>query len=215
MIAGDGDLMEGVAHEAASLAGHLGLGKLIYLYDANHISLDGATSLSFTDGRRRACSRAYGWHVQSVADGNDLDGDRRARSRRRRRSTDTAVARSSSGRTIGFGSPKQGTFGVHGSPLGAEQVVETKKALGYPSTEPFFVPPEALAHLRTARRPRQGRRGRLARALRGVPRGAPRPRRRARARDCAASCPPGWDAELPKFAADRQADRDAQPPAAR
>ena len=147
VLAGDGDLMEGVAHEAASLAGHLELGKLVVFYDSNRICLAGSTNLSFTDDVEQVFE-GYGWHVVKVADGNDLEALARA--------TDTAQAETERPslvivRTeIGYGSPKQGTFGVHGSPLNAEQVIETKRKLGYPSEEPFFVPPEALAHLRGA-----------------------------------------------------------------
>jgi transketolase len=195
-IAGDGDLMEGVAHEAASLAGHLGLGKLVYLYDSNRVCLAGATSLSFTADMADVFE-GYGWHVQSLADGNDL--------RLIREAIETAKAVTDKPSLvivqteIGFGSPKQGTFGVHGSPLGAEQVVETKKALGYPSTEPFFVPKEALAHLRTA-----VERGKAAEA---EWRGRLEAYRKAHP-DLAAELervmkgelPAGWDAELPRFA---------------
>ena len=147
VLAGDGDLMEGVAHEAASLAGHLELGKLVVFYDSNRICLAGSTNLSFTDDVEQVFE-GYGWHVVKVADGNDLEALARA--------TDTAQAETDRPslvivRTeIGYGSPKQGTFGVHGSPLNAEQVIETKRKLGYPSEEPFFVPQEALAHLRGA-----------------------------------------------------------------
>jgi len=147
VLAGDGDLMEGVAHEAASLAGHLELGKLVVFYDSNRICLAGSTNLSFTDDVGQVFE-GYGWHVVNVADGNDLEALARA--------TDTAKAETDRPslvivRTqIGYGSPKQGTFGVHGSPLNAEQVVETKRRLGYPSEEPFFIPAEALAHLRGA-----------------------------------------------------------------
>jgi transketolase len=146
-LAGDGDLMEGVALEAASLAGHLALGKLTCLYDANRISLAGATDLSFTQdmgGTFEAC----GWHVQTVEDGNDLDA------------VDAAVAAARSAREqpsliivrshIGFGSPKQDSSGVHGSPLKADEVKATKRTLGYPSEEPFFVPEEARRRMRTA-----------------------------------------------------------------
>ena len=147
VLAGDGDLMEGVAHEAASLAGHLELGKLVVFYDSNRICLAGSTNLSFTDDVEQVFE-GYGWHVVKVADGNDLEALARA--------TDTAQAETDRPslvivRTeIGYGSPKQGTFGVHGSPLNAEQVIETKRKLGYPSEEPFFIPAEALAHLRGA-----------------------------------------------------------------
>jgi transketolase len=147
VLAGDGDLMEGVAHEAASLAGHLRLGRLVCFYDSNRISLAGTTALSFTDDVPKVFE-GYGWHVQTVTDGNDLDAIARA----------TEAARAASDRPslvivhtqIGYGSPKQGTFGVHGSPLDAEQVKATKRTLGYPSEEPFFLPPEAVAHLRGA-----------------------------------------------------------------
>ena len=148
VIAGDGDLMEGVAHEAASLAGHLELGKLIVFYDSNRICLAGSTNLSFTDDVAQVFE-GYGWHVQTVADGNDLAALTRA--------AETAKAEADRPSLvivqtqIGFGSPKQGTFGVHGSPLNAEQVAETKRQLGYPSLEPFFVPPEALAQLRAVK----------------------------------------------------------------
>jgi len=147
VLAGDGDLMEGVAHEAASLAGHLELGKLVAFYDSNRICLAASTNLSFTDDVGQVFD-GYGWHVQTVADGNDLGALARA----------TEAAKAVTDRPslvivrteIGYGSPKQGTFGVHGSPLNAEQVIETKRKLGYPSEEPFFIPEEALAHLRGA-----------------------------------------------------------------
>jgi transketolase len=147
VVAGDGDLMEGVVHEAAALAGHLRLGKLVCLYDSNRICLGGATSLSFTMDAATVFE-GHGWHVQTVVDGNDVDTLTRA----------IQVAKEAADRPslvvvrthIGFGSPKADTFGVHGAPLGADAVVETKKALGYPSTEPFFVVPEALAEMRTA-----------------------------------------------------------------
>jgi transketolase len=139
-IVSDGDLMEGIASEAASLAGHLKLGKLIYLYDNNHISLDGPTSWTFTEnvGQR---FEAYGWHVQEVSDGNDVEA------------IDAAIraAQAETGRPslimvrtiIGYGSPnKAGTSAAHGSPLGAEEVALTKENLGWP--------PEPAFYLRTA-----------------------------------------------------------------
>jgi transketolase len=148
VLAGDGDLMEGVAHEAASLAGHLGLGRLVVLYDANRISLAASTDLAFTEDVGRVFE-GYRWHVQHVADGNDLEALTRAiRAARDEEARPSLVIVRSE---IGFGSPKQGTFAVHGSPLSAEQVVETKRKLGYPSEEPFYLPPEAVAHLRQAR----------------------------------------------------------------
>src|SRR6185503_3491265 len=147
VIAGDGDLMEGVAQEAASLAGHLGLGKLVVFYDSNHICLGSTTNLVFTTDVAKLFE-GYEWHVQTVADGNDLAAIERA--------TDAALAVPGKPSIvivhteIGYASPKQGTFGVHGSPLDAEQVKATKRTLGYPSEEPFFLPDEAVAHLREA-----------------------------------------------------------------
>ena len=140
-IVSDGDLMEGVASEAASLAGHLQLGKIVYLYDNNHISLAGETRLVFSEdvGRR---FEAYGWHVQSVEDGNDLEAISRAIAAARQ---ETARPSLISVRThIGFGSPrKQDTFEVHGSPLGPEEVLATKKNLGWPVEPKFFIPEES------------------------------------------------------------------------
>ena len=195
-IAGDGDLMEGVAHEAASLAGHLGLGKLVYLYDSNRICLAGATSLSFTADMADVFE-GLGWHVQSLTDGNNLRtiGEAIEAAKAVTDRPSIVIVQTH----IGYGSPKQDTFGVHGSPLGAEQVVETKKALGYPSTEPFFVPPEALAHLRTA-----VDRGKAAeadwRARFEAYRKAHPDLAAEFERVMKGELPAGWDAELPKFA---------------
>jgi transketolase len=147
-IASDGDMMEGVSHEAASFAGHLKLGKLIGFYDDNHITIEGDTALTFSDdtGARFA---AYGWHVQRVADVNDLAALNRA--------IDAAKAETSKPSLIvvrshiGYGSPnKHDTAEAHGSALGPEEVALTKKALGYPSQEPFYVAPEALRYWREA-----------------------------------------------------------------
>ncbi len=147
VIVGDGDLQEGVASEAASLAGHLRLNKLIVLYDSNRISLAASTELTFTEdvGKR---FEAYGWNVLHVADGNDVEEVTQAIGAAQKVSDRPTliVVRTH----IGFGSPKHDTFGVHGSPLNADEVVQTKKNLGYPSLEPFFIPDEALAHFRTA-----------------------------------------------------------------
>jgi len=147
-IVSDGDLMEGVASEAASLAGHLRLGKLIYLYDNNQITLAGEIRLNFTED---VCKRfeAYGWHVQSVEDGNNLEAISKAIMLAQNESTRPSLI---SVRThIGYGSPhKQDTFGVHGSPLGPEEVVDTKKNLGWPLEPTFYMPDEALAYFRKA-----------------------------------------------------------------
>ena len=146
-LLGDGDLMEGVSHEAASLAGTLGLGKLIFFYDDNLISLDGPTSLSYTEDALERF-KAYHWHVQRVADGNDLAA------------LDAAIeaAKAETGKpsliavrtVIGYGSPKAGTNKVHGEPLGAEAVAATKKFFGFPEDQSFYVPDAALANWRKA-----------------------------------------------------------------
>lgn len=142
-ICGDGDLMEGISHEAASLAGTLGLGKVIYLYDDNLISLDGPTSLSFTEDVHKRFE-AYNWHVQVVEDGNDLEGIAKAIQAAKDETTKPSII---AVRTIiGFGSPKAGTNKVHGEPLGADGVKETKRTLGYPEDKSFYVPEDAAKH---------------------------------------------------------------------
>jgi len=195
-LASDGDLMEGVSHEACSLAGHLKLGKLIGFYDDNHITIDGDTALAFSDDTARRFE-AYGWHVQRVADGNDLDA------------LDTAIraAQWAADRPsliivrthIAWGSPhKQDTADAHGAPLGEDEVKLTKQNLGWPTLEPFHVPAEALAHWRRARE--RGARietewdGRWAGYRRAHPEPAAELERRLAGR-----LPEGWDAELPAF----------------
>src|SRR3989339_1001822 len=147
-IVSDGDLMEGISSEAASLAGHFKLGKLIYLYDDNHISLSGETRLTFTED---VCKRfeAYGWHVQNVEDGNDIKAVSKAIEKAREETERPSLI---SVRThIGYGSPhKQDTFEVHGSPLGHDEVTATKKNLGWPLEPKFYIPEEALAQFRKA-----------------------------------------------------------------
>jgi len=146
-ICGDGDLMEGLTHEAASLAGTLGLGKLIFFYDDNLISLDGPTSLSFTEHSYDRFE-AYNWQVLRVSDGNDLAGLAEA----------VALAKAETARptligvrtVIGYGSPKAGTNKVHGEALGVEAVAATKKFFGFPEDKSFYLPDEALANWRGA-----------------------------------------------------------------
>jgi len=146
-IVSDGDLMEGLSHEAASLAGHLGLGKLIYLYDDNEISIEGSTDITFTEDVP-ARFRAYGWHVQEV-DGYDLDGIEAAIHAAREEAERPSLIVCHT--HIGYGSPnKQDTAGVHGSPLGEEEVRLTKEALGWPPETRFFIPEEALVVFRQA-----------------------------------------------------------------
>lgn len=147
-IVSDGDLMEGVAAEAASIAGHLKLGQLIYFYDDNNITIEGNTELAFSENTGQRFE-SYGWHVQRISDINDLAA------------LDTAIeaAKAETERpsliivrsVIGYGSPnKQGHHDAHGAPLGAEEVLLTKRNLNWPSEEPFFVPEEALAYYRQA-----------------------------------------------------------------
>lgn len=147
-IVSDGDLMEGVSSEAASLAGHLKLGKLIYLYDDNRVTLSAGTDLTFTEDRARRFE-AYGWHVQSVADGNDLGAIEEAlRAARREAGRPSLILVRTH---IGYGSPdKQDSFQSHGSPLGAEEVRLTKEKLGWPTEPPFYIPDAARAHFREA-----------------------------------------------------------------
>jgi len=148
VMASDGDMMEGVASEASSLAGHLQLGRLIVFYDDNLVSLDGPTSLSFTNEDVQKRYDAYGWHTQFVPDGNDIDAIDRA--------IDAAKAdpRPSLIRVrthIGYGAPhKQDTSAAHGEPLGADEVRAAKLAYGWPPDEQFLVPDDALAHFRSA-----------------------------------------------------------------
>jgi transketolase len=144
-IASDGDLMEGVANEAASLAGHLKLGKLIYFWDDNRITIEGSTELAFTEDVE-AHFAAKGWHTQRVEDVNDLAALDRAIEAAKADPRPSFVAVRT---VIGYGSPKKaGTEKAHGEPLGAEEIVATKKNLGWPSEEPFHVPQEALDHMR-------------------------------------------------------------------
>jgi len=146
-IAGDGDVMEGVAQEAASLAGHLGLGKLVYLYDDNHVTIDGSTDISFTEDVVRRFE-AYGWHVERV-DGHDADAIAAA----------VAAAKAESARpsliacrtVIAHGAPNlAGSSKSHGAPLGKEEIEATKTAMGWPIDPPFFVPEELRSRLADA-----------------------------------------------------------------
>ena len=149
VIASDGDLMEGISHEAASMAGHLKLGKLVVLYDDNHISIDGSTDISFTEDVGARFS-AYGWHVQHVGDGNDLE------------SIDAAIVAAQNETTrpsiiavrtiIGYGAPtRQDTSKAHGEPLGDAELKAAKEALGWPTPdERFVVPDNVKRHFRKA-----------------------------------------------------------------
>ncbi len=147
-IVSDGDLMEGLSHEAASLAGHLKLGKLIYLYDDNHISIEGSTDLTFTEDRLLRF-KAYGWHTEYVEDGNDLDAIESAIAKAQAETDRPSLI---AVRThIGFGSPnKQDKAAAHGSPLGEEELALTKKNLGWPEEPAFYIPEKARGNFRRA-----------------------------------------------------------------
>jgi transketolase len=194
-IVSDGDLMEGVAAEAASLAGHLKLGKLIYLYDDNLISLDGPTSLAFTEDVLKRFD-AYGWHTQRVEDGNDLVGIEQA-VRAAQAATDqpSLIAVRT---TIGYGSPQQGTSKVHGNPLGEENVRKTKEFYGWDTSQTFIVPGQALEHTRAV-----GDRGAKLqadwqRAFEAYSQAFADEGRQLR-QALAGELPQGWDADLPTF----------------
>lgn len=199
-IVSDGDLMEGVSHEAASLAGHLKLGKIIYLYDDNHISIDGPTELAFTEDRMQRFE-AYGWHTQQI------DGHDRAAVAKAIKAAQTVADKPSiiaCRTTIGFGSPnKANTAEVHGSPLGEDEVRRTKEVYGWDPDKQFYIPDEALAHFREA-----------------VDRGAQWEKSWKKSMDAYATAfpqeaqqlkhalsgelPDGWDDALPTFPADKK-----------
>jgi transketolase len=146
-IVTDGDLMEGVSSEAASLAAHLSLGRLIYLYDSNHVSIDGSTELAFTEDRA-ARFEAYGWHVQKVEDGNDVEAiDQAIQAAKEDPRPSLIVCHT----IIGYGAPhKQGTSKAHGEPLGEEELKLAKENLGWPVEPKFLIPDDVLAHFREA-----------------------------------------------------------------
>ncbi len=146
-LLGDGDLMEGVSHEAASLAGTLGLGKLTFIYDDNLISLDGPTELSYTEDALERFE-AYHWHVQRVADGNDLAAIEAAIAAAKAETSRPSIIAVRT--VIGYGSPKAGTNKVHGEAMGAADVAATKKFFGFPEDQSFYVPDDALANWRKA-----------------------------------------------------------------
>jgi transketolase len=206
-VASDGDVMEGASHEACSLAGHLGLGKLIGLYDDNRITIDGSTDLTFSDDTAKRF-QGYGWHVERVPDGNDL-GALDAALAAARRATDRPsliIVRTH----IAYGSPhKQDSPEAHGAPLGEEEVKLTKQHLGWPSLEPFHVPDASLAHWRRARERGARLEAEWQKKYEAYRKAYPdlptELERRLEGR-----LPEGWDADLPAFAVtDAQATRAA------
>ena len=146
-LCGDGDLMEGVSHEAAALAGMLGLGKLIWIYDDNLISLDGPTELSYNDNVMERF-KGYHWHTQHVDDGNDHEAIEKAIENAKGETERPSIIAVRT--VIGYGSPKAGTNKVHGEALGVEAVAATKKFFGFPEDQSFYVPEDALANWRKA-----------------------------------------------------------------
>lgn len=199
-LVSDGDLMEGMTGEAASLAGHLQLGKLILLYDDNHISLDGPTSLAFTENRMKRFD-AYGWHTQHVENGNDLDAIEQAI---KAAQADTERPSIISVRTIiGYGSPMEGTSKVHGSPLGPENTRKVKEFFGFNPDETFVVPDAVKGHLLEP-----GQRGADLQADWNKRFDAYKNQNPQLGKlfdlSFAGKLPDGWDASLPKFGADEK-----------
>jgi transketolase len=198
VLASDGDLMEGISYEAASLAGHLGLGRLICLYDDNRVTLSESTDASFSEDHAKRFE-ACGWHVQRLPNGEDLDAIDRAIAAAQRETERPSILLV---RThLGFGSPhKQDRFEAHGSPLGAEELRLSKRALGWPETPDFHIPPAAAAQFRAAldngRAEEDAWRARLQHYTSAFP---------AQSRELAdwwkGQRPEGWDKDLPVFEA--------------
>ncbi len=197
-IVTDGDLMEGVASEAASLAGHLQLGRLIYLYDDNHISIDGSTDLAFTENRGMRFE-AYGWHVQKVDDGNDVEMIDKAIQNAKKDPRPSIIMCHT---TIGFGAPKrQGTSKAHGEPLGDEELNAAKENLGWQTEPRFYIPDDVLAFFRKA--VDQGREREFDWKMKFDAYKNLHPKLGVElSRRLAGKLPDGWEAALPTFPAD-------------
>ncbi len=197
-IVTDGDLMEGVAAEAASLAGHLKLGKLIYLYDDNHISIEGSTEVAFTEDRL-ARFAAYGWQTQAVADGNDVEAIDAAIKAAKADPRPSIIACRT---TIGFGLPtRAGSSKAHGEPPGDEELNGAKQALGWPVEPRFEIPEEVLAYFREACA--QGEELELAwKSMFNQYRGQFPEKAAEFERRMQGELPAGWEADLPIFPAD-------------
>ncbi|MCK6474686.1 MAG: transketolase [Planctomycetes bacterium] len=207
-VVSDGDLMEGVTSEASSLAGHLRLDNIIYLYDDNHISIEGHTTVAFTEDRMKRYE-AYGWHTQTVADGNDVEAIGRAieEARKVKGKPHIIAVRT----IIGYGSPnKKDTHDVHGAPLGADEVKLTKKAYGWDPEKDFFVPEQALKAFRASLE-----RGKQAESAWNAKMDAYRKAHPDLAKELdawmARKLPAGWTDALPKFEGEKKmATRKAQ-----
>jgi len=206
-IVSDGDLMEGVASEACSLAGDLGLGKLICLYDQNSVTLSAGTDITFSEDIRRRFD-AYGWHTIAVGDGNDLVAlDAALETARAKTTRPTLILVRTH---LGYGSPEQDKFKAHGSPLGEDSVRKTKQKLGWPTEPDFLVPDDALAHLRQAQR--RGEQWERAWNERMDAYANAFPEQHAELLQVIRrELPADWDAEIPDFPADAKgmATRDA------
>ncbi len=198
VIASDGDLMEGVASEAASLAGHLKLGKLICLYDDNEVTLSAGADMTFTEDRAKRF-QAYGWQTIGVADGNDLDAIGAALAAARAETTRPSLVLIHT--HLGFGSPEQDSFKAHGSPLGVADVAKTKAQLGWPAEPTFLVPAEATQRFHEA-----ADRGAEAEAAWNDRMGAYSEAFADLARELqtrlSGKMPQGWDADIQVFPAD-------------
>ncbi len=201
-ICSDGDLMEGISHEAASFAGHFGLGKLIGFYDDNHITIDGPTELTFTDNTAKRFE-AYGWHVLHLADVNDLAAiDAAIAAAKKVTDRPTLVVTRTH---IGYGSPNRvDSSKAHGEPLGVDEVRLTKQNLGWPSTEPFFVPDDALAHCRATREKGRALQATWQNAYAGYRSAFPTEAAELDRR-MAGTLPDGWEKALPTFTAENGA----------
>ena len=198
-LVGDGDLMEGISSEAASLAGHLKLGKLICLYDDNHITLSASTHITFTEDRARRF-QAFGWHTETVENGNDLEAiDRALNAARAEHSRPSLILVRTH---IGYGSPhKEDTFEAHGSPLGPKEVILTKQALDWPLDPLFHIPDQVLAHFRFALEIGQKAEGEWTAQLSEYAKAFPDLAREFQAA-MAGILPEDWDNNLPIFPAD-------------
>lgn len=197
-IVSDGDLMEGISHEAASLAGHLKLSKLIYLYDDNHISIDGPTDLAFTEDRMKRFE-AYGWHTQQI------DGQDRAAVAAAIKAAQAVTDKPSiiaCRTTIGYGSPhKANTAGVHGSPLGEEEVKLTKEVYGWDPDKQFYIPDEALTHFRQAVEQGADRQNEWQTRIEAYAKAYPTEAAQFK-QALSGELPEGWEEALPTFPAD-------------
>lgn len=197
-IVTDGDLMEGVSSEAASLAGHLRLGRIIYLYDDNNVSIDGSTELAFTEDR---CARfeAYGWHVQKVENGNDVEAVDAAIQAAKADPRPSLIAVHN---IIGFGSPhREGTSKAHGEPLGEEELKAAKENLGWPVEPGFLIPGDVLEFYREAVERGRDQEAAWTSQMEEYKKAYP-PLGAELERRLSGQLPDGWDTELPSFPVD-------------